>query len=87
MRLRSRGISRNKKPLLQLLTLRKVGPVAFMCEPCRLTSRSTNEQKQAALPCAGSGFSAERWRYCRQAGMSAFTDSSVGIDGPPSLKR
>ena len=37
-------ISREKKPTLQLLTLHKVVPVAFMCEPCRLISRLANEQ-------------------------------------------
>lgn len=47
MMLRTR-ISMDKKPTLQVLTFRKVVPVAFMCEPCRLISRLTNEQKQAA---------------------------------------
>ena len=41
-------ISTDKKPTLQVLTPRKVVSVAFMCEPCRLISCLTNEQKQAA---------------------------------------
>ena len=42
------SISRDKKPTLPLLTLRKVVPVASMCEPYRLISRLTNEQSKAA---------------------------------------
>ncbi len=36
-------ISTDKNPILQLQTLRKAVLVAFMCEPCRLISRLTNE--------------------------------------------
>ncbi len=43
-------ISRDKKPTLQLLTHRKVVPLAFMCEPCRLISRLTNEQNASRAP-------------------------------------
>jgi hypothetical protein len=43
-------ISRDQKPTLQLLTLRKDVRVAFMCKPYRLISRLVNEHNRSDAP-------------------------------------